>query len=94
MLDNGIINLESNEIDDIGYMPQVITFFSLSIPKNCNNIMHFQDLCLDPLLSVEEIFIYFGSIFGLSRDEIVSRFKYFNALFDLPREQMLINNLR
>jgi len=25
-LDNGVINLESNVIDDIGYMPQVIEF--------------------------------------------------------------------
>ncbi|VVC25635.1 Hypothetical protein CINCED_3A008347 [Cinara cedri] len=72
-LDNGIINLESNGIDDIGYMPQ--------------------DLCLDPLLSIEEIFIYFGTIFGLSRNEIITRYKYFNNLFDLPPRNMLINNL-
>ncbi|KAF0735964.1 ABC transporter G family member 23-like, partial [Aphis craccivora] len=72
-LDNGVINLESNVIDDIGYMPQ--------------------DLCLDPLLSVEEIFFYFGTIFGHSRNEIISRYKYFNALFDLPKRKMLINNL-
>lgn len=28
-LDNGVINLESNVIDDIGYMPQVIEIFYL-----------------------------------------------------------------
>ncbi|XP_050432061.1 ABC transporter G family member 23-like isoform X2 [Adelges cooleyi] len=72
-LDSGIINLESNGIDEIGYMPQ--------------------DLCLDPLLSVEEIFCYFGTLFGLRRDEIITRYKYFNAIFDLPNRDMLINNL-
>lgn len=95
-LDSGTINLESNGIDDIGYMPQVICKF---VPRNVILIVQqrntcFQDLCLDPLLSVEEIFIYFGSIFGLSRNEIITRYKYFNALFNLPIGEMLMNNLR
>lgn len=33
-LDNGVINLESNEIDDIGYMPQVIQLFRVILIHN------------------------------------------------------------
>lgn len=36
-LDNGVINLESNEIDDIGYMPQVVFSF-LYILNKINHI--------------------------------------------------------
>lgn len=67
------------------YLPNAISYNIICVP---------QDLCLENVLTIREIFDYYGSLYGMTKEDIASRIDILNKFLQIPDLKQYINNIR
>lgn len=59
-----------------------------------NRICVRQNLCLEDVLTIKEIFEYYGTLYSMTKNQIECRIKTLNKVLQLPDLNQYIQNIR